>query len=64
MTVLVVGGTGFVGGHVVHALRAEQLPVRVLRRRVGRLLPLMLLDGRTARGISGKCHTAGDLFKS
>jgi uncharacterized protein YbjT (DUF2867 family) len=32
MTVLVVGGTGFVGGHVVHALRAEELPVRVLAR--------------------------------
>jgi uncharacterized protein YbjT (DUF2867 family) len=32
MTVLVVGGTGFVGGHVVHALRAEDLPVRVLAR--------------------------------
>ncbi|HEY7004016.1 MAG TPA: NAD(P)H-binding protein [Gaiellaceae bacterium] len=33
MTVLVVGGTGFVGGHVVHALRAEELNVRVLARR-------------------------------
>ena len=33
MTVLVVGGTGFVGGHVVHAFRAEDLPVRVLARR-------------------------------
>jgi uncharacterized protein YbjT (DUF2867 family) len=33
MTVLVVGGTGFVGGHVIHALRAEELPVRVLARR-------------------------------
>jgi uncharacterized protein YbjT (DUF2867 family) len=33
MTVLVVGGTGFVGSHVVHALRAEELPVRVLARR-------------------------------
>jgi uncharacterized protein YbjT (DUF2867 family) len=32
MTVLVVGGTGFVGGHVVHGLRAEELPVRVLAR--------------------------------
>ena len=30
MSVLVVGGTGFVGGHVVHAFRAEDLPVRVL----------------------------------
>ncbi|HEX5467489.1 MAG TPA: NAD(P)H-binding protein [Gaiellaceae bacterium] len=33
MTVLVVGGTGFVGGHVVHALRTEDLPVRVLARK-------------------------------
>ena len=33
MTVLVVGGTGFVGGHVIHALRAEELDVRVLARR-------------------------------
>ena len=33
MTVLVVGGSGFVGGHVVHAFRAEDLPVRVLARR-------------------------------
>jgi uncharacterized protein YbjT (DUF2867 family) len=33
MTVLVVGGTGFVGGHVVHALRAEDVPVRLLARR-------------------------------
>jgi uncharacterized protein YbjT (DUF2867 family) len=33
MTILVVGGTGFVGGHVVHALRAEEKAVRVLARR-------------------------------
>jgi NADH dehydrogenase len=33
MTVLVVGGTGFVGGHVIHALRAEEHPVRALARR-------------------------------
>jgi len=33
MTVLVVGGTGFVGGHVVHALRADDVAVRVLARR-------------------------------
>jgi NADH dehydrogenase len=33
MTVLVVGGTGFVGGHVIHALRAEERPVRALARR-------------------------------
>jgi uncharacterized protein YbjT (DUF2867 family) len=33
VTVLVVGGTGFVGGHVVHAFRAEDVPVRILARR-------------------------------
>jgi uncharacterized protein YbjT (DUF2867 family) len=32
MTVLVTGGTGFVGPKVVHALRAEDHPVRVLAR--------------------------------
>jgi NADH dehydrogenase len=31
--ILVAGGTGFVGTHVVHALRAGELPVRVLARR-------------------------------
>jgi uncharacterized protein YbjT (DUF2867 family) len=38
--ILVTGGTGFVGTHVVHALRARDLPVRALvreRRRGGRL---------------------------
>jgi NADH dehydrogenase len=33
VTVLVVGGTGFVGGHIVHALRAEDVPVRLVARR-------------------------------
>jgi NADH dehydrogenase len=40
MTVLVTGGTGFVGTYVVHALRARELPVRALvrdRRRGSRL---------------------------
>jgi NADH dehydrogenase len=40
MTVLVTGGTGFVGHHVVHALRARDLRVRVLvrdRKRASRL---------------------------
>jgi uncharacterized protein YbjT (DUF2867 family) len=32
MTVLVTGGTGFIGPHVVHALRARELPVRALVR--------------------------------
>jgi uncharacterized protein YbjT (DUF2867 family) len=30
--ILVTGGTGFVGPHVVHALRARELPVRMLVR--------------------------------
>jgi uncharacterized protein YbjT (DUF2867 family) len=30
--ILVTGGTGFVGSHVVHALRARELPVRLLVR--------------------------------
>jgi len=33
VTVLVTGATGFIGGHVVHALRARQTPVRALVRR-------------------------------
>jgi uncharacterized protein YbjT (DUF2867 family) len=33
MTILVTGGTGFVGPHIVHALRAEERPVRVLARK-------------------------------
>ena len=32
MTVLVTGASGFVGPHVVHALRARELPVRALVR--------------------------------
>ncbi|HEY5058969.1 MAG TPA: complex I NDUFA9 subunit family protein [Gaiellaceae bacterium] len=32
MTVLVTGGTGFIGPHVVHALRVRELPVRALVR--------------------------------
>jgi uncharacterized protein YbjT (DUF2867 family) len=36
VTVLVTGGTGFVGPHVVHALRARELPVRALVRKPAR----------------------------
>jgi len=32
MTVLVTGGTGFIGPHVVHTLRARETPVRALVR--------------------------------
>ena len=40
MTILVTGGTGFIGPHVVHTLRASDTPVRALVRdpsRAGRL---------------------------
>ena len=40
--ILVTGGTGFIGPHVVHALRARELPVRALvrdRRRAAPALP-------------------------
>jgi len=40
VTVLVTGPTGFIGPHVVHALRAREIPVRALvrdRKRAGRL---------------------------
>jgi NADH dehydrogenase len=40
VTVLVTGGTGFIGPHIVHALRASDTPVRALVRdpaRAGRL---------------------------
>jgi NADH dehydrogenase len=40
--ILVTGGTGFVGHHVVHALRARELPVRALVR-----------DRRRARTLEG-----------
>ena len=36
MTVLVTGGTGFVGQHVVHALRARKITVRALVRKPAR----------------------------
>jgi uncharacterized protein YbjT (DUF2867 family) len=36
VTTLVTGGTGFVGPHVVHALRARETPVRALVRKPAR----------------------------
>jgi NADH dehydrogenase len=52
MRILVTGGTGFVGRHVVHALRAQERPVRVLAR-----------DPRRAAGLAGLgCEVAqGDV---
>jgi uncharacterized protein YbjT (DUF2867 family) len=36
VTVLVTGGTGFIGPHVVHTLRAREIPVRALVRNPSR----------------------------
>ncbi len=46
VTVLVTGATGFIGPHVVHALRAREIPVRALVRDRGRARP-----GSTAWGV-------------
>ena len=52
MTVLLTGGTGFVGPHVAHQLRARDLPVRALVRSPSRATRL------TAWGVE---LTAGDV---
>jgi uncharacterized protein YbjT (DUF2867 family) len=61
MTVLVTGATGFVGPHVVHALRAREVPVRALvrdRRRASRLTAwgVELVEGDVTD--PGSLHTA------
>jgi hypothetical protein len=38
--ILVTGGTGFVGGHLIRRLRQEGLPVRALARHPDRVQPL------------------------
>jgi uncharacterized protein YbjT (DUF2867 family) len=50
VTVLVTGGTGFVGPHVVHALRARQVPVRALVRDRARGSRLTAWDVELAAG--------------
>ncbi len=50
MTVLVTGGTGFVGTAIVHALRARELPVRVLARHPERAASLEALGVEVVRG--------------
>ena len=50
MTVLVTGGTGFVGGHVVHALRARDVPVRALVREPARATRLGAWGVELVRG--------------
>jgi uncharacterized protein YbjT (DUF2867 family) len=50
VTVLVTGGTGFVGRKVVHALRAEDRPVRVLARKPERQGELQAWGCEIVRG--------------
>lgn len=50
MTVLVTGPTGFIGPHVVHALRARELPVRALVRDPGRGARLTAWGAELAAG--------------
>jgi len=50
MTVLVTGGTGFVGGHVVHALRARDVAVRALVREPARATRLGAWGVELVRG--------------
>jgi uncharacterized protein YbjT (DUF2867 family) len=64
MTVLVTGGTGFVGSHLVHALRAGELPVRALvrdRRGAARLAAwgVELADGDVTDPASLRAAAAG-----
>jgi uncharacterized protein YbjT (DUF2867 family) len=50
VTVLVTGGTGFVGPHVVHALRARETPVRALVRKPSRGTRLTTWGAELAEG--------------
>ncbi|MBV8562826.1 MAG: complex I NDUFA9 subunit family protein [Actinobacteria bacterium] len=50
MTVLVTGGTGFIGPHVVHALRAREVPVRALVRDPSRATRLAAWGVELVRG--------------
>lgn len=64
MTTLVTGGTGFIGPHVIHALRARELPVRALVRsatRAGRLTAwgAELVEGDVADPESLRAAVAG-----
>jgi uncharacterized protein YbjT (DUF2867 family) len=64
VTVLVTGGTGFVGPHVVHALRARDVAVRALvrdRRRGARLLAwgAELVEGDVTDPASLRAASAG-----
>jgi uncharacterized protein YbjT (DUF2867 family) len=50
VTVLVTGGTGFIGPHVVHELRARETPVRALVRDPARASRLAAWGVELARG--------------
>jgi uncharacterized protein YbjT (DUF2867 family) len=50
MTVLVTGGTGFIGPHVIHALRARDVPVRALVREPAKASRLSAWGVELARG--------------
>lgn len=50
MTVLVTGGTGFIGPYVVHALRAQDTPVRALVRKPSRASRLAAWGAELATG--------------
>ena len=50
MNTLVTGGTGFIGPHVIHALRARDLPVRALVRDRGRASRLTAWDVELVEG--------------
>jgi NADH dehydrogenase len=51
--ILVTGATGFVGGHVVRTLRAQDRPVRALVRNPGRAVELQTLGVELAEGDMG-----------
>jgi NADH dehydrogenase len=62
--ILVTGGTGFVGGHVVHELRRRDLPVRCLvrdRRKAAKLVAsgCELVEGDVTDAASLRRATAG-----
>jgi len=50
MTVLVTGGTGFIGPHVIHALRARDEHVRALVRNPSRATKLTAWGVELAKG--------------
>jgi NADH dehydrogenase len=50
VTVLVTGGTGFIGPHVVHALRSRETPVRALVRNPARATRLAAWGAELAAG--------------